>query len=82
MAAGVPVVGSASGEIPRVIGEAGLVFPEDDVEALASFLRRLRAEASLRAELSEKGRAHVSGTYSWSLIASRTYEVYRTVMSQ
>ena len=32
MACGVPVIGSSSGEIPNVIGEAGIVFPEGDVE--------------------------------------------------
>lgn len=41
-AAGVPVMGSDSGEIPRVIGEAGVVLPEADVkvwqEALDNFL--------------------------------------------
>src|ERR1700674_2782306 len=35
MASGVPVVGSTCGAIPEVIGEAGLVFPEGDVDALA-----------------------------------------------
>ena len=30
MACGVPVIGSNSGEIPHVIGDAGLVFPEGD----------------------------------------------------
>jgi glycosyltransferase involved in cell wall biosynthesis len=33
MACEVAVVGSDSGEIPHVIGEAGLIFPEDDVAA-------------------------------------------------
>ena len=34
MACGVPVVGSRSGEIPAVIGEAGLLVPEGDAAAL------------------------------------------------
>src|SRR5262249_12965257 len=34
MAAGVPVIGSSSGAIPEVIGEAGLLFPENDARAL------------------------------------------------
>jgi len=41
MACKVPVVGSDSGAIPEVIGDAGLVFPEGDAEALAACLRRL-----------------------------------------
>ena len=35
MACGVPVVGSNSGAIPEVVGEAGLIFPEGDAAALA-----------------------------------------------
>jgi glycosyltransferase involved in cell wall biosynthesis len=34
MACGVPVVGSTTGAIPDVIGDAGKIFPEDDHEAL------------------------------------------------
>ena len=34
MACGVPVIGSRSGEIPWVIGDAGRVFPEGDTDAL------------------------------------------------
>ncbi len=38
MACGVPVIGSTCGEIPNVLGEAGLIFPEGQVEALAACL--------------------------------------------
>ncbi|NEP07058.1 MAG: glycosyltransferase family 4 protein, partial [Okeania sp. SIO4D6] len=38
MACQVPVIGSDSGEIPYVIGDAGLVFPEGNVEELRSCL--------------------------------------------
>ncbi|MEE9274301.1 MAG: glycosyltransferase, partial [bacterium] len=38
MSSGAVPVGSDSGEIPRVIGEEGLVFPEEDAEALAGAL--------------------------------------------
>lgn len=55
MLAGTPVVGSSSGAIPEVIGEAGLIFPEDDVMALAECLRRLAEEAGLREDLSQRG---------------------------
>ena len=34
MACAIPVVGSDSGEIPHVIGDAGLVTPEGDAAAL------------------------------------------------
>ena len=43
MACRVPVVGSDSGAIPEVIGDAGLTFPEGDADALAERLGRLMA---------------------------------------
>jgi glycosyltransferase involved in cell wall biosynthesis len=57
MAIGLPVVGSSSGAIPEVIGSAGLVFPEGDVQALASCLRRLADEPLLRTRLGLQGRS-------------------------
>jgi glycosyltransferase involved in cell wall biosynthesis len=57
LAAGVPVVASASGGLPDAIGEAGILVPEGDAEALTDALRRLRADAQLRERLVETGRA-------------------------
>jgi glycosyltransferase involved in cell wall biosynthesis len=41
MTKAIPVVGSACGEIPNVIGRQDLVFPEDDCDALCGILSRL-----------------------------------------
>ncbi len=40
MACGVPCLGSSSGAIPEVIGDAACIFPEGDVMALTELLRR------------------------------------------
>jgi glycosyltransferase involved in cell wall biosynthesis len=76
MAAGVAVVGSSSGAIPEVIGEAGLVVPEADPTALATALERVLTDAGLRAGLVERGRARVVGQYAWPVVAARTRELY------
>ena len=55
MASGVPVIGSDSGAIPGVIGEAGLIVPEGDVEALARALAELRDQPALWRAKSEQG---------------------------
>ena len=57
MACGVPCVGSSSGAIPEVLGDAGLVAPEGDAPALAACLGRLRDEKGLAARLARRGRA-------------------------
>jgi glycosyltransferase involved in cell wall biosynthesis len=47
MASKVPVIGSDSGEIPYVIEDAGLVFPEGDVAALQTCLQQLMEQPEL-----------------------------------
>jgi len=79
MACGVPVVGSTCGEIPNVIGEAGLTFAEEDVAALASHLRRLQASPVEREALAARGRARVLEHYTHRQIAQETVEVYRSI---
>ncbi len=82
MACAVPVVGSDSGEIPSVIGDAGLVFPENDAEALAACLTRLMQDTSLWVDLSRRGRARVLSHYTQERIAAQTVAVYRQMMDQ
>jgi len=80
MACGVPVIGSASGEIPQVIGEAGLVFREGDALELRMKLGRLMEDAGLREGLSLAGRARVLACYTQAGIARDTYGVYRRML--
>ncbi|MDW8325916.1 MAG: glycosyltransferase [Anaerolineales bacterium] len=77
MACGVPVIGSDSGAIPEVIGEAGLIFPEGDVSALTDRLQRLLNDTHLRRTLSEQGRRRVAEHFSDAIVAERTYAAYR-----
>ena len=81
MSCGVAVVGSDCGEIPRVIGEAGLVFPEGDVQALHNCLARLLRDPSLRAELGRRGRARVLAYYTQAQIAAQTCAVYQEILN-
>src|SRR5690242_9341858 len=53
------VVGSDSGEIPNVIGDAGLVFHEGDERALAELLRKLAENRLLRESMAQRGRRRV-----------------------
>jgi glycosyltransferase involved in cell wall biosynthesis len=82
MACGVPVIGSDCGEIPNVIGDAGLVFPEGEVDALQSHLTELLRDPDLRAELARQGRERVLARYTQAQVAARTYEVYQVVLEQ
>ena len=80
MACGVPVIGSSCGEIPNVVGKAGLIFPEEDVAALRRHLSALQCDAALRVDLGRRGRQRVLDRFTQAQIASKTYEVYRQLM--
>ncbi|HSU65673.1 MAG TPA: glycosyltransferase, partial [Tepidisphaeraceae bacterium] len=66
MACGTPVVGSDSGEIPKLIADTGggLVFKERDPEDLARQLSLLARDPALRARLAGSGRAAVEQRYT------------------
>jgi glycosyltransferase involved in cell wall biosynthesis len=76
MACGVPVVGSDSGEIPHLVGEAGTIVPEGDVVALRSALARLLGDEHLRTELGARGRARVLACFTHRRVAEQTVAVY------
>jgi len=77
MACGVPVAGSNCGEIPHVIGDAGLVFPEGEAGALADALAALASDPARRAALAERGRARVLAQFTQAQVAATTARVYR-----
>ncbi len=80
MACGVPVVGSDSGAIPEVVGGAGLIFPEGDVEALANQLGRLVESSSSRQELAGRGLERAQTLYTPERIAQQTVQFYRQIL--
>lgn len=80
MACGVPVIGSDSGEIPNVIGSAGLIFPEGQVEVLRAHLVRLLGDPSLQKELARRGRERVLARFTQAQVAAQTYRVYRAIL--
>lgn len=81
MACEVIVVGSDSGEIPNVIADAGLIFPEDDLLTLTKHLVTLTEQPALREQLRKRGRQHVLEKYTQAQIANQTVDVYREMMA-
>jgi glycosyltransferase involved in cell wall biosynthesis len=76
MAAGVPVVGSDSSEIPRVIAEAWTVVPEGDAATLAGAVDRLAGDPHLRSEFRRKGLDRVAASFTNRAIAHKTCAIY------
>jgi len=80
MACGVPVIGSTCGEIPNVIGDAGLVFTEGDVEGLRKALLSLQGDDHERSRLSRAGRERVLAHYTQARVAQATASIYERVL--
>src|SRR5205807_9564676 len=75
MAAGKIVIGSSSGAIPEVIGDAGFTFPENDSVALSNKIERaLGLSIEDRAHLRERAFARAK-YFSWQRFARDAYEV-------
>ncbi|MCZ7418624.1 MULTISPECIES: glycosyltransferase [unclassified Micromonospora] len=77
MACGVPVIGSDVGEIPYVIGNAGLVFPAGDPAALAERLVELRACPATARGLSATGVHRATNEFAWDRIADRLAQIWQ-----
>jgi len=80
MASGVPVIGSDSGAIPNILGEAGLIVPEGSVTALSDALCKLQHDAYLRKRLGQEGRARVLAHFTHGQVAKDTVRVYREMI--
>ncbi|HEX2173213.1 MAG TPA: glycosyltransferase family 4 protein [Dehalococcoidia bacterium] len=80
MACGLAVVGSDSGEIPHVIGEAGRVVPEGQPDALRSALADLM-DPRLRCSLGERGVERVRAHFTHRRIAEDTLALYRRILA-
>lgn len=80
MASKIPVIGSNSGEIPYVIEEAGLIFPEGDVEALKKCLVSLMEQPELANNLANLGYERAMIQYTNKALARQQLNFYQQVL--
>ncbi len=78
-ACGIPVIGSDSGAIPEVIGNAGLVAREADPQSLAAAITKLAENPDLAADMGRLGRQRVESWCSWQQIANQMADIYAAV---
>ena len=78
MASGVPVIGSRSGEIPRVIGEAGLLFEPGNADALAARIRTLKKDRGLYRSLRNRGLARVRDHFTLEKVGEKCLDLLRS----
>ncbi len=80
MACGIPVIGTRSGAIPLVIGQAGLIVPEGRARELADAMTALQ-DPKLRQELGCAGRERVLARYTHYRVAKETAGFYSDLLS-
>lgn len=81
MACEVPVIGSDSGEIPAVVGDAGVITPEGDTLALRAAIARLRDAPAERRQLGRAGRRRVLERYTQAAVAAQTVTLYEEALT-
>ena len=81
MAAGTPVVASDLDAFRRVLdgGQAGVLFPAGDADALAATIADLLDDPPRRADLAGRAARVVAG-FDWPVVAERVLEVYATAI--
>jgi glycosyltransferase involved in cell wall biosynthesis len=81
MACGVPVVSTDGGALPEVVGEAGMIVPVKNVDALVVAIDTLLQSPQLRAELGARGQQRIDESFCWHVCARQMTEYYREVLA-
>lgn len=68
MAASTPCVASNYGAMPEVVGDAGLIVPCGDADALADALLKILHDKELARKLGSRGRIRFEKRYNWDSV--------------
>ncbi|WP_437670280.1 glycosyltransferase [Sorangium sp. So ce131] len=84
MATGLPVVSTAVGGIPALLGdgEAGLLVPSGSVESLAEHLAALKSNPERAEALGKRGRKLALGRYSAERMMASYMDIYESLLSR
>lgn len=74
MACGAPVICSDGGSLPEVAGQAAIIVPALDTQALAEAIRRVAADDALRQTMIMNGFRNIS-RFTWRRAAEQTLRV-------
>ncbi len=80
MAAGIPVIGASTGEIPNVIGDSGIIVRPEAPKEIRIALDDLAEDLNHRRSLAARGRERVERFYTHDQIARQQIEVYEWMM--
>ena len=81
MQCGGRVICANASSLPQVAGDAALLFPPDDVGALADTMQRLLGNASLCEEMTQRGLAQAS-RFKWSVTACESLNAFDAAIAR
>jgi glycosyltransferase involved in cell wall biosynthesis len=79
-ACGVPVIGSDSGEIPYVVGDAGVLVSENDEHGWARAIGELLESSTWRSSLAARGLERARTLFSWPVVASQHLRFFEMLL--
>ena len=79
LACGTPVVASAVGALPELVGAAGILVPPREPGRLAAALQTAWTDRRVHAQLATEARARAASRRSWADVADATRRVYAEV---
>ena len=77
MACAVPVISTTGGALPEVVGDAGILVPPADPDALAHAILTILEQPQLAQGLGQAGYRRVQQHFTWKKAAEKTVAVYR-----
>lgn len=82
MACGVPVIASASGALPEVVGSGGLLVPPGDAHALAGALRQAAADGGDARRARSATARSAAARFAWPKVAEAHLGLYQAVLER
>ncbi len=81
MACGLPVISTDGGALPEVVGDAGVIVPTRDEQALAAAIKSLLQDPDRRSDLGRRARQRILESFSWEVAARDMTTLYRNIIA-
>lgn len=80
MQCGTPVITSNTSSLPEVVGNAGMMIPPEDGDALCQSILKIYQNSSLQKSMSEKS-IEQARKFSWRKSITETIQAYKTALT-
>ena len=80
MASSKPIVATAAGGLPEVVGDGGILVRPGDTQRMAEEAIKLLNSPGLRKELGAQGRKRAETLFSWEISLQKTLAIYHQVL--